>query len=61
MIKVDWLAAGVLRSWHWISQCSPDLAYNLRILPANEKQDMVADEIIHNQVTNKKQGNMRMS
>ncbi len=41
-----------------VSQCSPELAYNLRILPANEKQEMVADEIFHTALANKKQGKL---
>jgi hypothetical protein len=34
------------------------LAYNLQILPANEKQEMVADEILHDSLATKKQGKL---
>jgi hypothetical protein len=47
MIKVDWLAAGVLQrevGAGLFRHGSRELAYNLQILPANEKQEMVADE-----------------
>ncbi len=39
-------------SWRWISHGSRDY---LEILPANEKQEMVADEIFHTLLTNEKQ------
>ncbi len=35
-----------------------ELAYDLRILPANEKQEKVAGEIFQTPLTNKKQGKL---
>jgi hypothetical protein len=46
MLKVDWLAAGVLQREVGAGLVMVFVSYNLQILPANE-QEMVADEIFH--------------
>jgi|LakMenEpi03Aug12_release.lakeMendotaPanAssembly.Ray.scaffolds.fasta_scaffold2513736_1 hypothetical protein len=46
MIKVDWRDVGVmLEVWPCISRFSAEFAYNLQILLANGKQELVADEM----------------
>jgi hypothetical protein len=53
---MDWLGADVLqREVGARLVISRELGYNLQILAANEKQEMVADEIFHILLTNEKQ------
>jgi hypothetical protein len=57
MVKLDWLAAGVLQREVGVGfgHCSLELAYSLCILSAKEKQEMAAYEIFYTFLTNKKQ------
>jgi hypothetical protein len=59
MIKVDWLSAGVLQREDGAGLVAPRLVYNLRILSANEKQEMVADNVFLTLLTNTKQGKLQ--
>jgi hypothetical protein len=55
MIKLDWLAAvDLIRKVCAVRTChsSPELAYNSRIVPANGKKELVADEIFQALLTN---------
>jgi hypothetical protein len=56
MIKVDWLAAGVLtkREWRLISTLL--FAYRLQNPPANGKQEQMPEEKPQTLLSNKKRG-----
>ncbi len=59
LIKGDWLAACIaLKVVGAVFLFPPALAYNLHSPPANEKRELIPEEMSQTLLTNMKQGNL---